>query len=82
MVDSTKWIATIPTPSLANVGKVDIANDLLAPYSDLMVYFLSDIDLDLFVTMSIYLLQMLNLIKQKMIIFDCLNHVRDVMRHN
>lgn len=45
MVDSTKWIATIPTPSLANVGKIDIANDLLAPYSDLMTYFLSDIDL-------------------------------------
>ena len=45
MVESTKWIATIPTPSLANVGKIDIANDLLAPYSDLMVYFLLNIDL-------------------------------------
>ena len=45
MVESTQWIATIPTPSLSNVGKIDIANDLLAPYSDLMVYFLSDIDL-------------------------------------
>lgn len=45
MVESTQWIATIPTPSLANVGKIDIANDLLAPYSDLMVYFLADIDL-------------------------------------
>lgn len=45
MVNSTQWIATIPTPSLANVGKIDIANDLLVPYSDLMVYFLSDIDL-------------------------------------
>ena len=45
MVESTKWIATIPTSSLANVGKIDVANDLLAPYSDLMVYFLSDIDL-------------------------------------
>ena len=45
MVESTKWIATIPTPSLANAGKIDIADDLLAPYSDLMVYFLSDIDL-------------------------------------
>ena len=45
MVKSTQWIATIPTPSLANVGKIDIASDLLAPYSDLMVYFLSDIDL-------------------------------------
>lgn len=45
MVESSKWIATIPTLSLANIGKIDIANDLLAPYSDLMVYFLSDIDL-------------------------------------
>lgn len=45
MADSLKWIATIPTPSLANVGKIDIANKLLAPYSDLMVHFLSDIDL-------------------------------------
>ena len=45
MVDSTKWIATISTPSLANVGKIDIVNDLLVPYSDLMVYFLADIDL-------------------------------------
>ena len=45
MVNSTQWIATILTPSLANVGKIDIANDLLVPYSDLMVYFLSDIDL-------------------------------------
>ena len=45
IVESTKWIATVPTLSLANVGKIDIANDLLAPYSDLMVYFLSDIDL-------------------------------------
>lgn len=45
MVDSSKWIATIPTPSLANAGKIDIATELLAPYSDLMVHFLSDIDL-------------------------------------
>ena len=45
MVESSKWIATIPTPSLANAGKIDIATELLAPYSDLMVYFLSDIDL-------------------------------------
>ena len=45
MVESTKWIATIPTLSLANLGKIDIVNDLLAPYSDLMVYFLADIDL-------------------------------------
>ena len=40
MVKSTQWIATIPTPSLANVGKIDIASDLLAPYSDLMVWLL------------------------------------------
>ena len=45
MVESTKWIATIPTPSLANASKINVANDLLAPYSDLMAYFLSDIDL-------------------------------------
>ena len=45
MVESSKWIATIPTPSLANIGKIDIANELLAPYSDLMIHFLSDIDL-------------------------------------
>lgn len=44
MVDSLKWIATIPTPSLANNSKIDIANELLIPYSDLMAYFLSDID--------------------------------------
>ena len=45
MTDSSKWIATIPTPSLANIGKIDIANELLAPYSDLMVHFLKDINL-------------------------------------
>lgn len=45
MADSSKWIATIPTPSLANIGKIDIATDLLAPYSDLMVHFLKDINL-------------------------------------
>ena len=45
MIDSSKWIATIPTPSLANMGKIDIVNELLIPYSDLMSYFLSDIDL-------------------------------------
>lgn len=45
MADSSKWIATIPTPSLANVGKIDIATELLAPYHNLMVHFLSDIDL-------------------------------------
>jgi len=45
MVDSTKWIATIPTPSLANNCKIDIVTELLIPYSNLMSYFLSDIDL-------------------------------------
>lgn len=45
MAESLKWIATIPTPSLANIGKIDIATELLAPYSDLMVHFLSDINL-------------------------------------
>ena len=45
MVKLSKWIATIPTPSLANAGKIDIATDLLTPYSDLMIHFLSDIDL-------------------------------------
>ena len=45
MADSSKWIATIPTPSLANAGKIDIATELLAPYHNLMVHFLSDIDL-------------------------------------
>lgn len=45
MADSSKWIATIPTPSLANIGKINIATELLAPYHDLMVHFLADIDL-------------------------------------
>lgn len=45
MVESSKWIATIPTPSLANMGKIDIVKELLTPYSDLMTYFLTDIDL-------------------------------------
>ena len=44
MIDSSKWIATIPTPSLTNNCKIDIVNELLIPYSDLMSYFLSDID--------------------------------------
>ena len=54
MADSSKWIASIPTPSLANAGKINIANDLLAPYHDLMVHLLSDIDLH-FVRDSEYL---------------------------
>jgi len=45
MIEASKWIATIPTPSLANNCKIDIVNELLIPYSDLMSYFLSDIDL-------------------------------------
>ena len=54
MVESSKWIASIPAPSLANAGKINIANDLLAPYHDLMVHLLSDIDLH-FVRDSEYL---------------------------
>ena len=45
MVEASKWIATIPTPSLSNTGKIDIVTELLIPYSNLMSYFLSDIDL-------------------------------------
>ena len=45
MIDASKWIATIPTPSLSNAGKIDIVTELLIPYSNLMSYFLSDIDL-------------------------------------
>ena len=45
MIDASKWIATIPTPSLANISKIDIVNELLIPYSNLMDYFLSSIDL-------------------------------------
>lgn len=45
MIEASKWIATIPTPSLANTGKIDIVTELLIPYSNLMSYFLSDIDL-------------------------------------
>lgn len=44
MVEASKWIATVPTQSLANNCKIDIVNELLIPYSDLMSYFLSDID--------------------------------------
>lgn len=45
MVEASKWIATVPTQSLANNSKIDIVNELLIPYSNLMAYFLSDIDL-------------------------------------
>ena len=45
MIEASKWIATIPTPSLSNTGKIDIVTELLIPYSNLMSYFLSDIDL-------------------------------------
>ena len=45
MVEASKWIATVPTQSLANNSKIDIVNELLIPYSNLMSYFLSDIDL-------------------------------------
>lgn len=40
-----KWIATIPSQSSANNGKIDLVSDLLVPYSELSAYFLKDIDL-------------------------------------
>lgn len=43
--ENEKWIATIPTQSLANNGKIDLVSDLLVPYSELSAYFLRDIDL-------------------------------------
>lgn len=43
--ENEKWIATIPTQSLANIGKIDLVSDLLDPYSKLMIHFLNDIDL-------------------------------------
>lgn len=43
--ENEKWIATIPTQSLANIGKIDLVLDLLVPYSELSAYFLKDIDL-------------------------------------
>lgn len=43
--ENEKWIATIPTQSLANIGKIDLVSDLLNPYSKLMIHFLKDIDL-------------------------------------
>ena len=43
--ENEKWIATIPTQSSANSGKIDLVSDLLVPYSELSVHFLRDIDL-------------------------------------
>ena len=43
--ENEKWIATIPTQSSANSGKIDLVSDLLVPYSELSAYFLKDIDL-------------------------------------
>lgn len=43
--ENEKWIATIPTQSSANNGKIDLVSDLLVPYSTLSAYFLRDIDL-------------------------------------
>ena len=43
--ENEKWIATIPTQSSANNGKIDLVSDLLVPYSALSAYFLRDIDL-------------------------------------
>ena len=40
-----KWIATIPSQSSANSGKIDLIADLLGPYSGLSAHFLKDIDL-------------------------------------
>lgn len=43
--ENEKWIATIPTQSLANIGKIDLVSNLLNPYYKLMIHFLNDIDL-------------------------------------
>ena len=43
--ENEKWIATIPTQSSANNGKIDLVSDLLVPYSELSAHFLKDIDL-------------------------------------
>ena len=43
--ENEKWIATIPSQSFANIGKIDLVSDLLAPYSELSIHFLKDIDL-------------------------------------
>lgn len=43
--ENEKWIATIPSQSSANNGKIDLVSDLLVPYSKLSAYFLKDIDL-------------------------------------
>lgn len=43
--ENEKWIATIPTQSSANNGKIDLVSDLLVPYSELSAYFLKNIDL-------------------------------------
>lgn len=43
--ENEKWVATIPSQSSANSGKLDLVSDLLDPYSKLMIHFLNDIDL-------------------------------------
>lgn len=43
--ENEKWIATIPSQSSANIGKIDLVSDLFVPYSKLSAYFLKDIDL-------------------------------------
>lgn len=43
--ENEKWIATIPSQSSANSGKIDLVADLLVPYSELSAHFLKDIDL-------------------------------------
>ena len=43
--EKEKWIATIPSQSSANIGKINLVSDLLVPYSKLSVYFLRNINL-------------------------------------
>ena len=43
--ENEKWIATIPSQSSANSGKLDLVSDLLIRYSELSAHFLRDIDL-------------------------------------
>lgn len=47
-----KWIATIPTQSSANNGKIDLVSDLLVPYSELSAHFLEILIYVSFVIMS------------------------------
>lgn len=62
--ENEKWIATIPTQSSANSGKIDLVSDLLVPYSELSAYFLKDIDF-LFAIMNYRNIQKLKVIEPK-----------------